>query len=223
MINYVKKIVVVAPHPDDELLGAGGTISKFINQGTEVHILLVGGHLPPVYKPDQYKKTKQEAIKAFKFLKITSYQFLDIPATTFNLVPKHKFNGNITSFIDKINPDMVLLPFPDRHVDHRIVFDSTVVACRPLTNFSPKFVLCYETLSETHWNVSGIEPSFNPDFFIDISSFIESKILALRYYKSQIDNYGPRGLEANKALARFRGSQNNCSYAEAFKVVRILL
>ncbi|MDB2700670.1 PIG-L family deacetylase [Alphaproteobacteria bacterium] len=223
MIDYINKIVVVAPHPDDELLGAGGTISRLISQGAEVNILIVGGHLPPVYNTVQYEETKQEAIKAFKYLNITSHEFLDIPATTFNLVPRHIFNERIKNFIDKIKPDMVLLPFPDRHIDHRIVFDSAVVACRPLTNFSPKFVLCYETLSETHWNVSGIEANFNPDFFIDISLFIESKILALQYYKSQINDFGPRGLEANKALARFRGSQNNCTYAEAFKVVRILL
>ena len=194
-----------------------------ISQGSEVHVLIVGGHLPPVYNDDQYIETKKEAINVFKYLKITSYEFLDIPATTFHLIPRHQFNAKINNFIDKIKPDLVLSPFPDRHIDHRIVFDATVVACRPLTKISPKFVLCYETLSETHWNVSGVEPSFNPDFFIDISSFIESKILALQFYKSQINDLGARSLEANKALARFRGSQNSCTYAEAFKVVRIIL
>ena len=223
MINSIKKIVVIAPHPDDETLGAGGTISRFSSQGSEVHVLIVGGHLPPVYNDQQYKETQKEALKALEILKVKSYKFLEIPATTFNLEPRHDFNAKIKNFIEDISPDLVLLPFPDRHIDHRIVFDSTVVACRPLNKFTPKFVLCYETLSETHWNVPGVEANFTPDFFIDISLYFENKIKALKCYKSQINELGARSLDANEALARFRGSQNNCTYAEAFKVVRILL
>ena len=92
MFNSIKKVVVVAPHPDDETLGVGGSISRLTSEGIEVHILFVGGHLPPVYNEDQYKRTHKEALKALKILNVKSYKFLEIPATTFNLIPINEFN-----------------------------------------------------------------------------------------------------------------------------------
>ena len=129
----------------------------------------------------------------------------------------------IFSEIQKLKPNTVFIPFPDRHIDHRIIFDSSVVSVRPNGKFFPKKkVLSYETLSETHWNVPGIEPSFNPDYFIDISKNIKKKLSALSSYKSQIKNNSTRSLDAVKSLAVFRGSQNGCKFAEAFKVIRIV-
>ena len=95
--------------------------------------------------------------------------------------------------------------------------------CSKIYEASPKIVLAYETLSETHWNAPGIEPSFTPDFFVNISDYIELKKEALNCYKSQIENAPSRSLEASLALSRFRGSQNGCIYAEAFKVIRIVI
>ena len=87
----------------------------------------------------------------------------------------------------------------------------------------PKKVLCYETLSETHWNVPGVEPAFNPELYFDISDFLQVKIDALSSYKSQIKGNYSRSIEACKALALFRGSQNGCNFAEGFKIVRIVI
>ena len=84
-------------------------------------------------------------------------------------------------------------------------------------------MLAYETLSETHWNVPGVEPSFNPELFVDITENIKQKENALSCYKSQIKNNNSRSIDACLALAKFRGSQNGCDYAEAFKVVRIVV
>ena len=118
---------------------------------------------------------------------------------------------------------MVLIPFPDRHVDHRVIFDACVVACRPVHPAAPTVVLAYETLSETHWNVPGIEPAFVPELFIDVTGHMPRKQAALECYASQIKHAPSRTIEACTALARFRGSQNGCEYAEAFKVVRIVV
>jgi LmbE family N-acetylglucosaminyl deacetylase len=117
----------------------------------------------------------------------------------------------------------VLLPFPDRHIDHRTIFDASVVACRPTHDQAPRVVLAYETLSETHWNVGGIEPAFIPDFYVDVSSELDRKVAALNAYASQLHETPSRSVEACVALAKFRGSQNGCDYAEAFKVVRIVV
>ena len=115
--------------------------------------------------------------------------------------PIAELNKNIGNFINNKKPELVLIPFPDRHIDHRTIFDSCVVCCRPISIDSPKMVLAYETLSETHWNVPGIEPSFAPDFFIDISKYIQHKEKALNSYISQLKGNQSRSFEACKALA----------------------
>ena len=125
--------------------------------------------------------------------------------------------------LSDFKPDVLFIPFPDRHIDHRIVFESSIVASRPKTNFYPNIILSYETLSETHWNVSNIEPNFNPDFFVNIDDTIKEKIKALNCYQSQIKNNQSRSIQAIKALARFRGSQNGCNYAEGFKLIRAII
>ena len=117
----------------------------------------------------------------------------------------------------------MFIPFPDRHIDHRTIFDASVVCGRPNKKKFPKVVLAYETLSETHWNVPGVVASFNPEFFVDTTQYMKQKEQALTAYKSQITNNNSRSVEACLALAKFRGSQNGCDYAEAFKVVRIVV
>ncbi len=216
-----KKILVIAPHPDDETLGAGGSIARLSQEGCEVSVLIVSGHLPPLYAEKDYEITERESKKALTVLGVKHHEFLKIPATLVNQVPVAELNKKINSFMSKINPQVVFIPFPDRHIDHRIIFDASVVCCRPTHNKAPNIVLAYETLSETHWNVGGIEPTFNPDFFIDVSRYIDKKMRALSQYKSQLKNATSRSPEAATALARFRGSQNGFHFAEAFKVVRI--
>ena len=223
MLTNPKKIVVIAPHPDDEVLGLGATISRFAAMNIEVSILINSGHLPPLYDQKSFDITKIEAEKAFKTMNVSNWEFLEIPATTVHQVPVAELNSKINNFLKLHNPDWVFIPFPDRHIDHRTIFDSSVVSCRPTNKNFPKVVLAYETLSETHWNVPGIEPTFVPDLFIDTSNYMKQKEKALNSYQSQIDGNQSRSVEACMALAKFRGSQNGCDYAEAFKVVRIVI
>ena len=97
-----------------------------------------------------------------------------------------------------------------------------MVATRPNSKFFPKIVLSYETLSETHWNAPNIEPNFIPNFYFDISSRIKKKLKVLSLYKSQIKNNESRSIESVKSLAKFRGSQNGCKFAEAFQLIRFV-
>jgi LmbE family N-acetylglucosaminyl deacetylase len=223
MIQAPMKLAVIAPHPDDEVLGSGGTIARFAKKGIEVSVLVVSGHLPPLYNTNAFEATVAEAEKSMRVLGVSHWDFLKIPATMVHEVSVADLNGKIKRFLDDLNPHVVLLPFPDRHIDHRTIFDASVVACRPTHSQAPKIVLAYETLSETHWNVGGVEPAFAPDFFVDISDFIEVKQDALNCYASQIVDAPSRSVDACMALAKFRGSQNGCEYAEAFKVVRIVV
>jgi LmbE family N-acetylglucosaminyl deacetylase len=223
MISLPKRMAVIAPHPDDETLGAGATIARFADAGVEVSVLIVSGHLPPLYPKGIFEETQRETIAALKVLGATHWEFLKIPATKVLDVPVAELNGKILKFLMDAEPEVVLLPFPDRHIDHRTIFDSSVVACRPVHPLFPRLVLAYETLSETHWNVPGIEPAFGPEFYVDVTNYMERKKAALECYASQIRDAPFRSVEACMALGKFRGSQNGCGYAEAFKVVRAVI
>ena len=219
-----KRVLVVAPHPDDETLGVGGTIAKYSAQGDEVFVLMVSGHLPPIYSSKAYEETVSEAYSAFSVLGVKKSEFLEIPATMIGDQPLHEVNGRISKVVNDFNPHIVLCPYPDRHIDHRLVFDSVMVATRPLgVGKDIKIVAAYETLSETHWNAPHIEPNFTPNWVIDISEHISEKRAALECYKSQISEFpGPRSIEAVEALAKFRGTQAGFAYGEGFHIVRMI-
>jgi LmbE family N-acetylglucosaminyl deacetylase len=217
------KILVIAPHLDDETIGVGGTIKKLIELRFNIQILVVGGHLPPLYSKKNYEITKKESIKAIKTLGPKKTYYLDIPATEYHKDYYQIINKKISEVVNTFKPRTVFIPFPDRHIDHRTIFDCAMVNTRPNKKYYPKFILAYETLSETHWNAPYIEPNFVPNFFIDIDKSIKYKIKALKCYKSQILGNKSRSLDAIMALAKFRGSQNGCNYAEAFKLIRAIV
>lgn len=217
------KTLVIAPHLDDETIALGGTIKKITTSKLDIHVLIVGGHLPPLYKKEDYIITKKESFKALRKLGVKNYYYLDLPATQFHKEHYQTMNSEMNKIIKKVNPKTVFIPFPDRHIDHRTVFDCAMVNTRPNKKKYPNYVLSYETLSETHWNAPYIEPNFVPDFFVDINKTIDSKLKALKCYKSQIKGNSSRSLLSVKALAKFRGSQNGCEYAEAFKLIRAIV
>lgn len=221
-MELFKKVAIIAPHPDDEILGCGGMIKRLTKIGCEVHILFVSGHLPPLYKEKDFEITYNESLKALKLIGVEkkNITFLKIPATYIHDTPISVLNGKIERFIHTSKAQTVFSCFPDRHIDHRIIFDATMVATRPNNANSPKMVFLYETLSETHWNVGNVEPNFVPNFYIDISETINNKLEALMCYKSQIKGNLSRSKKAVKALAEFRGTQNGTFFAEAFQLVR---
>jgi LmbE family N-acetylglucosaminyl deacetylase len=221
--SSTKRILIVGPHPDDETLGAGGTAAKWAAQGHEVAVLIVSGHLPPLYPPDAYERTEQEALAAFRILGVRKHSFLKIPAVLVSQEPIHVLNERIASVVREIAPHVVLFAYPDRHIDHRAIFDAVMVACRPVGyGRDIELVAAYETLSETHWNAPHIEPNFVPNFTVDITEMFETKRRALACYESQISPFpGPRSIEAVESLAKFRGTQAGFAYGESFHVIRM--
>jgi len=218
-----KKTLVIAPHLDDETIALGGTIKKLSKTKSQINVIIVGGHLPPLYQKEDYQITKNESKKALKILGVKKVYYLDIPALEFHRKYYNTLNSKINALMNDFNPTTVFIPFPDRHIDHRTVFDCAMVNTRPNKKNHPKFVLSYETLSETHWNAPYIEANFTPDFFVNIDETIKDKIKALNCYQSQIKNNQSRSAQAVEALARFRGSQNGCKHAEGFKLIRAIV
>ncbi len=216
-------MLVVAPHADDETLGPGGTIARFVHAGGEVTVLTVTGDLPPVYPRGVWEMTVDEARLAHAVLGVKHSIFMDNPAVTLGQIPAHELNEKILTVVREVAPDIVLVPFFDRHIDHRLVFDTVMVAARPVgAGKDLRMVAAYETLSETHWNAPHIEPGFAPNWCVDITEEIEVKLDAMRCYQSAIEvSPMARSVEAVRALALFRGSQASMGFAEAFHVIRM--
>ncbi|NLX12927.1 MAG: PIG-L family deacetylase [Phycisphaerales bacterium] len=219
------KTLIISPHPDDEVLGCGGTIRRLVKQGGHVVVAIVTKGTP-LYPAAQVRTVRAEARKAAKRLGVAELLFMNLPVTTLHLMPEHKINRVFDRLINRqVMPDTIFLPFPgDRHEDHRQVFEAAMVALRcDGRRRAVQRVYCYETVSETHWAAPGLEPAFEPTTYADISDTLSDKLAAMQCYRSQLAAGIPaRSIEAIEALARFRGSVVGLPAAEAFHLVREL-
>ncbi len=209
------KVLVFAPHNDDEVLGVGGTIRRHIKVGDEVTVC-------EVTSGPMYKTLQMEAKKAHALLGVKESIFLNLPVSELADRPKTELNDRIGNVIKKLEPQIVYIPFiGDMHLDHRYVTEAALVAVRPVNDCPVRKVYMYETLSETGWNLPYGERNFTPNVWVDITDGIDEKISAMKCYESQIKDYpNPRSEEGIRALAMFRGSTVGYAFAEAFMLVR---
>lgn len=219
----MKNVLVISPHPDDETLGVGGTIKRLADSGCRVTVVTVAAHMPPLYSAEMHDRTIAESRAAHEVLGVSESIYLDRPAVSLRDIPIPEFNKLILDEVVRTAPEILLMPYYDRHIDHRQIFEACMVAVRPIgpgRNIS--LVAAYETISETHWNAPHIEPNFTPNFCVDISDQIETKMEAMKCFESQLHPFpDPRSIEALRALALFRGSQAGYGYAEALQVIRM--
>jgi LmbE family N-acetylglucosaminyl deacetylase len=215
-------VLVVAPHSDDECLGPGGTVALLAQAGAEVAVVTVCSEMPPLFGSDVRERAHAEARRAHAVLGVKHSIFLDVPTVEVTQNPVATLNKMIQEVCDDLGPKIAFVPFPDRHVDHRAVFDAAMVATRPYRRgTNVELVAMYETISETYWNAPGAEPTFAPQWTVDISSTIETKLRAFDEFSTRHVRFpGPRSCEALRALALFRGSQTSCAYGEAFQLAR---
>lgn len=215
------KRLVFAPHADDEILGMGGAIRKFIKQGENVYVCIVTKGNPKIFRPQFVEDTFSQTLQAHSYLGVKETTNLEFPCVTLNQVEKHVLNGKIEETVERIRPEYVYLPhFGDMHIDHRVVAEAVLVACRPLKKYI-KGIYSYETLSETEWNFNHSSNAFLPNYFINITDTLEEKMKAMSYIREQLKEFPhPRSLEAMRALAEYRGATIGERAAEAFCVVR---
>jgi LmbE family N-acetylglucosaminyl deacetylase len=223
----MNRVICVAPHPDDEILGCGATIAKHVEQLDEVFVIIATNAsigAPELFSSDSINKTRLEATDAHKFLGVEKTFFLDFPAPALNAYPEYKISLKFVEIFRKIQPTHLYLPHPgDLHQDHKAVYRAGIVAARPLDNFLIRSIYTYETLSETEWAPMN-EIGFRPNRFVNISNFLDKKIEAMRYFKSQLKEFpNTRSIESIRALARFRGGTIGVNYAEAFHVEREII
>lgn len=214
------RMLVIAPHPDDEVIGCGGTILKNRAEGGEAFLCVVTAAHPPEWKEKIIKAKKEERAKAAKLLGIKKSFFLDFPATKLDTVPHSELIKKISACVKEVRPESVFIShWGDLHKDHKIVFDAAMVASRPF-NTSVKRVLCYEIPSSSEL-VPSKETVFLPNVFVDISDFLEKKLEVMKVYKTELRKHPhPRSIEALRVHAKKRGTQIGVKAAEAFVLVR---
>jgi N-acetylglucosamine malate deacetylase 1 len=217
-----RTIAVVAPHKDDEALGAGGTIARLAAAGDRVHVVTVTRGRPPLFAEELELRIRREAEAAHRRLGVHASHWVGLPAAELDGVARHELNGQLAAALADICPDELYVPFAgDLHLDHQLVFGAALVAARPQGPRAPAAVFAYETLSETNWNAPYLTAGFHPTHFVDISAHLETKLDALRCYASQLrDAPHERSLEAVRALATLRGATVGVSAAEAFVTIR---
>ena len=214
MVKNKQRILVIASHPDDEVFGVGGTIVKHIKIGDEVYVVIAtDGVLSKCYGKNKFeivKKRKEICLEVAKLLGVKEVLFFNLPDAKLDTVPQLKLNKLLEDVIAKIKPYRVYThSFNDLHKDHRVVFESTMIATRK----NVPEVYCYEVLSST----SG----FKPNVYVDISNELKYKLKALSYYRNTVEKFPfPISLDAVTTFAKFRGIESNLNVAEAFVCVK---
>lgn len=220
----MKKILVIAPHPDDEILGCGGTMIKNIAEGNEVYVCIVTKGTLPLFKPERTVKNQQDAKECHLYIGVKKTFFLDFPAAMLEKVDRYELNGKLLDVIKEVQPDETFIPhWGDMQKDHQIVAESAMVALRPKYHPQVKKIYGYETMSETAWNAPNIQNEFIPNVYVDITNYLETKKEALSFFKLQVSSFpDARSIEAIEALAKYRGAQMDMKAAEAFMLIREL-
>ena len=219
------KVLVIAPHPDDEVLGAGGTIAKHAAQGDDVYVAIVTKGCQPIFSDESVQKVRAECIEADSLLGVKKTIFMDFPAAMIETVPRYELNDAFIKLIKDIAPQQVYIPHRgDMQLDHKMVVDAAMVALRPKYKHVPQKILSYETLSETGWDIPNPTNEFIPNVYNDISEFLNKKIEAMKAFSSQLADFpNARSIESIKALANYRGATVSLNAAEAFELIREIL
>lgn len=215
------RVLVFAPHNDDEVLGLGGTIAKYARQGHEVFVCEVTSGP----NEEKVKLIQQEALAAHRLLGVKQAFFLGLPVVGLRETPTKKLNHALLQIVEDIKPDLAYIPHKgDMHIDHFEVARSAMVALRPVYAPQLRAIYAYETLSETEWNIPTVDNIFVPNTWSDITETIDVKLRAMQCYRSQLMEFPhPRSLEAIEALSKVRGSTICVRNAECFMLIRGVL
>jgi len=214
------KILVFAPHPDDEVLGCGATIAKYNRAGHEVYLCIATKAYEPEWSAEYIKAAREQAEESAHILGIEKTYFLDLLTVKLDAMPQKDLNDAVSRVVDEVRPDVLYVPFKgDINKDHRLIFEAALVAARPKSGYNVKRILSYEVLSETDWS-SSLQ-AFIPNKYEDVTQDIGVKLEALKAYKSELRQPPhPRSLEIVESLAKKRGSEAGVGFAEAFMLIR---
>ncbi len=212
-----KNVLVIAAHPDDEILGSGGTIKKLVNSGYKVTTVIAAKG-----RKDEEHHIRTFMVKANEKLGVGEIIFLELPNLLMETIPLCEINKKLEDLIKKYEPDMIFTHhYGDLNRDHQILFQAVLTAARPLPGTKPVEILCFETVSSSEWSQHTNDKEFKPNYFVDISDTINDKIESLNQYAVEMRPFPhPRSFDGVKYLARVRGMTIGVEYAEAFEIIR---
>ena len=224
-------VLVIAAHPDDEILGCGGTMAKHCQEGEDVHVLILAEGTTSratSRAPEQW----QSELNALAIAAKEAGRLLGTKAVELHSFPDNRMDSCelldvvkvIEAVIQELRPTVVYTHHSgDVNIDHRRIHDAVITACRPQPHHPVKTLLFFEVPSSTEWQPPGSDPAFAPTWFVDISATLSAKMAALKVYESEMRSWPhPRSIKAVKHLAHWRGATVGVSAAEAFIVGRVL-
>lgn len=222
-----KKVLVIAAHPDDEVLGCGATMAKHVQNGDEVNVaILVEGITSRDTVRDRDKKHKQllelqqSSKMANAILGVSTVIFGEFPDNRMDSLNLLDVVKVVEELIEKVNPDVVYTHYHgDLNIDHQIVNRAVITACRPIPGQKKRTILFFEVNSSTEWQISS--SVFSPNWFVDVSKTLQLKKRALQAYKSEMRDWPhARSIESIEYLAKWRGATIGVEAAEAFSLGR---
>jgi len=222
-----RRILIVASHPDDEVLGCGGTIAQLAREH-EVHIIILGEGVSSRYNHRQdvarqeLQQIQDEARAVAALLNARSVDFGGLPDNRFDELPLLDVIKEVKRRVDELQPEVIYTHHPgDLNIDHQITFRAVLTATRPMRGCPVREIYAFEVLSSSEWAFQRFEPTFKPNVFVDVSGTIETKVRAMLTYTGEVRPFPhPRSPEAIRALARRWGSVVGVEYAEALELVR---
>ena len=223
-----RRVLVVAAHPDDEVLGCGGTIARLARDGGEVYVMLLGEGITSRYNKHETEDKKlveqlhARSKEVGKYLSVKEVLSFGLPDNRFDTIPLLDIIKMVEDVIDKLKPGVIYTHHSgDLNIDHQIVHRAVLTAARPLPDCPVKEIYAFEVPSSTEWAFHQFEPAFRPNVFVDISQTLETKVRALQLYESESRTFPhPRSPELLGAVARKWGSTAGLEAAEAFQLIR---
>jgi len=216
------RVLVIAPHPDDETLGCGGTLLRMRSEGAQLAWVIVTGISEDTgWTADQVRRREAEIEQITQLLGFSKVFNLRLPTTALDTLPMAELITRFSAIFASFEPHQVLLPhWSDVHSDHRVVFDAGAACAKWFRYPSVRRVLAYETLSETEFALAT-DGGFRPNCFVDIGKFLDGKLACMGVYQSECGAFPfPRSAEAIRALAALRGATAGFAAAEAFQILR---
>jgi LmbE family N-acetylglucosaminyl deacetylase len=216
------RVLVIAAHPDDEVLGMGGTIAVHTGRGDDVRVLVVTDGSSTQYPGDEEIRSRkeEEARRAAAELGVQDYVHLDLPDMRLDTLAHVEVNRVVEEHVRDFAPVVVYTVQPDVNNDHRVLFDSVAVATRPVPGLAVRRLLTYAPTSSTEWTPAAVN-WFAPNWYVDVTATIERKIAAFARYETERREYPhPRSERAIRATAEFHGTTCGCEFAEPFVLVR---